>query len=148
VVRQGKRGSTLKYKNHPAVEASHEAITATEITTGETNEAHRLLPLVDRQSRETGQAAEVFVADTKYGTAENYLACHDRVCGPISRTLSRARTTRGDAKGSSHWWPSGMTRRLTATDARRGRNSNLDGIASSGSPWIIYVHGESARPAR
>jgi hypothetical protein len=75
VVRQGKGGATLKYNIHLAVETSHEVITATEVTTGETNEAQRLLLLVDQHSRNT---AQVVVADTEYGTAENDLARHDR----------------------------------------------------------------------
>jgi transposase len=78
VVRQGKGGASLKYKIHRAVDVGYEVITATEVTTGETNEAHRLLPLVEQHGRNTEQAAEIVVADTKYGTVDNYLACHDR----------------------------------------------------------------------
>ena len=68
------------------------------------------------------------------------------VCGPISRTSSGARTTRGDAKGSSRWRPSGMILRPTATTARRGRHSNLDGVTRSGSPWITFALVAFARP--
>jgi hypothetical protein len=53
-------------------------ITATEVTTGSVHEAHRMDSLLDTHAHHTGVAAEVCVADSKYGTIENYLSCHDR----------------------------------------------------------------------
>ena len=99
VVRQGKGGAGLKYKIHRAVDPSHEVITATEVTTGETNEAHRLLPLVDQHGRNTGQAAGVVVADTKYGTVDNYLACHDLGIRAHIPDLKRSQDKTGRREG-------------------------------------------------
>lgn len=67
-----------RYKTHRAVDGAHEVITATEVTSGGVNEAHRLMSLVESHRRATGRSAEIVVADSKYGTIENYLACHDR----------------------------------------------------------------------
>jgi hypothetical protein len=42
------------------------------------NEAHLLVPLVEAHRLTTGRAAETVVADSKYGTQANFLACADR----------------------------------------------------------------------
>jgi hypothetical protein len=55
-----------------------EVITATEVTTGSVNEAHRMDSLLDAHEHNTTRPAEVCVADSKYGIIENYLSCHDR----------------------------------------------------------------------
>ena len=99
VVRQGKGGLSLKYKIHRAVDVGYEVITATEVTTGETNEAHRLLPLVEQHGRNTEQAAEVVVADTKYGTVDNYIACHDRGLRAHIPDIKRSQDNSGRRKG-------------------------------------------------
>lgn len=99
VVRQGKGGPSLKYKIHRAVDVGYEVITATEVTTGETNEAHRLLPLVEQHGRNTEQAAEIVVADTKYGTVDNYLACHDRALRAHIPDIKRSQDNSGRRKG-------------------------------------------------
>jgi len=99
VVRQGKGGASLKDKIHRAVDVGYEVITATEVTTGETNEAHRLLPLVDQHGRNTEQAAGIVVADTKYGTVENYLACHDRGLRAHIPDIKRSQDNTGRREG-------------------------------------------------
>lgn len=99
VVRQGKDGARLKYKVHRAVDASHEIITATEVTTGETNEAHRLVPLMEQHGRNTQQAAGVVVADTKYGTVDNYLSCHDRGIRAHIPDIKQSQENTGRRKG-------------------------------------------------
>ena len=76
IVRQGK--AKLYYKTHRAVDARAEIITATEVTRGDVNEAHRLSPLLDMHQLNTERRAEVVVADSKYGTIENFLECSDR----------------------------------------------------------------------
>jgi len=78
VARRGGGKSTLKYQVHRAVDERCEVITATEVTTGSVHEAHRMDSLLDAHTHTTGIAAEVCVADSKYGTIENYLSCHDR----------------------------------------------------------------------
>lgn len=78
VVRRSGGTSRLKYQVHRAVDERCEVITATEVSTGSVHEAHRMDSLLDAHAHTTGMAAEVCVADSKYGTIENYLSCHDR----------------------------------------------------------------------
>ena len=77
IVRRGSK-SKLCYKTHRAVDPKAEIITATEVTPGEVNEAHRLTSLLDMHQENTKKKAETAVADSKYGTIDNYIACHDR----------------------------------------------------------------------
>jgi transposase len=99
VMRQGKGRASLQYKIHRAVDGSHGIITATEVTPGEINEAHRLMPLVDQHRGNTGRSAETLVADTKYGTVENYLACDDRGLKAHIPDLKRSQENTGRRKG-------------------------------------------------
>jgi IS5 family transposase len=76
IVNRGK--PKLSYQVHRAVDGRSEVITATETTPGDVNEAHKMIPLLERHHLNTGIKAETVVADSKYGTVENFLACHDR----------------------------------------------------------------------
>lgn len=77
VTRQGAGKRNLQYKAHRSVDGKAEVITATEVTPGEVNEAHLLSTLLAMHQDNTQTTAETVVADTKYGTANNYLACCD-----------------------------------------------------------------------
>ena len=68
----------LSYQVHRAVDGRAEVITATETTSGDVNEAHEMIPLLESHHLNTGIKAETVVADSKYGTVENFLACCDR----------------------------------------------------------------------
>ena len=76
IVRRG--NPKLRYQVHRAVDEAHEVITATEATPGDVNEAHRLEALIDQHNAITEKTADTIVADSKYGTIDNFLACHDR----------------------------------------------------------------------
>jgi transposase len=76
IVNRGK--PKLSYQVHRAVDERSEVITATETTSGDVNEAHEMIPLLESHHLNTGIKAETVVADSKYGTVENFLACHDR----------------------------------------------------------------------
>ena len=76
IVNRGK--PRLSYQVHRAVDGQSEVITATETTSGDVNEAHEMIPLLESHHLHTGIKAETVVADSKYGTVENFLACHDR----------------------------------------------------------------------
>lgn len=78
VYRIGKSKPKLTYQVHRAVDEKCEIITATTVTPGSVNEAHRFKTLVDNHNQNTGYKAEICVADSKYGTIENYLTCHDQ----------------------------------------------------------------------
>ena len=77
VTRQGAGKRKLQYKTHRSVDAKAEIITATEVTPGEVNEAHLLSALVAMHQDNTQTTVETVIADTKYGTADNYLTCCD-----------------------------------------------------------------------
>jgi transposase len=76
IVRQGK--PKLYYQTNRAVDARSEVITAVEVTPGDVNEAHLLIPLLEAHREHTERSARVVVADSKYGTIDNFLACQDR----------------------------------------------------------------------
>jgi len=74
-----KRGKTkLSYQVHRAVDGKHEIITATDAAPGDVNEAHLMLPLLEKHKETTEIKAETVAADSKYGTIDNFLACHDQ----------------------------------------------------------------------
>jgi IS5 family transposase len=75
IVNRGK--AKLSYQVHRAVDGKNEIITATDAASGDINEAHLMLPLLDKHEATTGIKADTIVADSKYGTIDNYLACHD-----------------------------------------------------------------------
>ena len=95
-VRRGAGKATLQYQVHRAVDERSEIITATNVSTGSVHEAHRMESLLDGHADNTGTAATVCVADSKYGTTENYLGCHDR--GIKSHFASLEQTQRGSGR--------------------------------------------------
>jgi transposase len=73
-----KRGeSKLRYQCHRAVEGSSEIITATALRPGDVSEDKLLMALTKDHEAITGESVQTVVADSKYGTKENYLACKD-----------------------------------------------------------------------
>lgn len=88
----------LYYQAHRAVDPRAEVITATEVTRGDANEAHRLLPLWQAHAENTERVAATVVADSKYGTIENFLACHDRGIAAHMPDLKQAATQRARAR--------------------------------------------------
>jgi transposase len=78
LVSKGKVRSQLSFKVHRAVDEKAEVITATAVTSGAVNEGHLLPDLIDQHTENTLSQVEVVVADSQYGTINNYLACHQR----------------------------------------------------------------------
>ena len=68
----------LAYQVHRAIDEHSEIITATTATPGDVNEAHHLLELLEQHETTTATEVQTIVADSKYGTTDNYLACCDR----------------------------------------------------------------------
>jgi len=99
VVRQGGGKAKLGYKVHRAVDEKEEIITATEVTRGQVNEAHRLPALIEGHSLNTEKAVETVVADSKYGTVENFLHCHDRKIAVHSPDLKEQQEKSGSRAG-------------------------------------------------
>jgi transposase len=97
IVRRGK--PKLSYQVHRAVDGQHEIITATDATPGDVNEAHLLEDLLKLHHDNTDQAAQTVVADSKYGTIDNFLACHDLGVAAHMPDLGKA-LGKGPAKAS------------------------------------------------
>lgn len=68
----GSAGRGLFYKVHRSVDEKHEIITSCQVTTGAVNEAHVLEQTVDEHEEVVGRDVKTVVADSKYGTSENY----------------------------------------------------------------------------
>jgi len=99
VTRRGKGKSKLKYQLHRSVDQKAEVITATEVTPGQVNEAHRLEALIDAHEKNTETTVETAVADSKYGSIENYLACRDRGIKAHFSSLEQTQKGTGTKKG-------------------------------------------------
>lgn len=78
IVRKGRIDPRARYKTHRAVDDKHGVITATNTTPGDVEENAKLLDLVDQHERNTETSVETVVADSQYGTAENFRACNER----------------------------------------------------------------------
>ena len=98
VTRRGKGRSKLEYQVHRGVDSRCEIITATEVTPGEVHEAHRMQSLIDSHEKNTGATAEVAIGDSKYGTLDNYLSCHDRGIKAHMRSLEQTQSGSGRQK--------------------------------------------------
>jgi transposase len=98
IVRCGGK-SKLCYKAHRAVDPKAEIITATEVTPGEINEAHKLTSLLDMHQENSERKAEMAVADSKYGTIDNFVACHDRGVKAHIPDLKQAQDKREQRRG-------------------------------------------------
>ena len=87
IVRQGGGGPNIRHKTHRAVDERNEIITAVEVTTGIISEAHQMTTLIDAHTFNTNVELDTVVADSKYGTTDNLLACHDRGMSPHMPSL-------------------------------------------------------------
>jgi transposase len=99
VTSQGAGKPKLQYKTHRSVDGKAEIITATEVTPGEVNEAHLLSILLAMHQDNTQTTADTVVADTKYGTVENYLACCDLGVNAHIPDLKRSQQERDKRRG-------------------------------------------------
>jgi len=87
VSRRGK-GSRLTYHHHRAIDDAHGVITAIETTPGSITEDHKLMDLVQQHEGNTRQKVETVVGDSKYGTADNLVACIEKNIAPHLGLLS------------------------------------------------------------
>ena len=78
LVRRGSGDSRPRYHHHRVIDDKKGVITAVETTPGSIAENKKLLGLIEQHEANTGAQAETIVADHKYGTQENYVACAER----------------------------------------------------------------------
>lgn len=98
IVKRGRR-PRLQYQGHRAVDGAYEIITATEVTPGDVHESHLMASLLDSHQENAGKQAETVVADSKYGTIENYLTCYDRDIQSHMPDLKKTQDNTGSRKG-------------------------------------------------
>src|SRR5947207_4143501 len=91
-VRQGGGDSRPRYKHHRVIDNQKGVITATETTPGSIAENKKLMGLVDQHEKNTRCQVQSVVADHKYGTTENYVACQARgITTHMGDALGKAR---------------------------------------------------------
>jgi transposase len=96
LVSKGGRGSHPAYHHHRAVDDAHGVITAVETTSGSIAENKKLGALMEQHEHNTDCQIKTVVADHKYGTAENFVACHQQ--GVVTH-LGDAKAKRGKSEG-------------------------------------------------
>lgn len=95
LVRKGSGDSRPRYQNHRVIDDQKGVVTATETTPGSIAENKKLLDLIDQHENNTRCQAQTVVADHKYGTTENYVACQARgITTHMGDALSKARAQR------------------------------------------------------
>jgi len=99
VVRKGKSAPDLCYKNHRAVDNAFGVITATQTTPGDAKENGEMLGLIAEHERNTGAKVETVVADSQYGTVENFRTCGELGIRPHMADLSLTQKGTGRRKG-------------------------------------------------
>lgn len=99
VVRQSNRDPRPRYKHHRVVDDLHGVITAVDTTSGDVDEGKFLISLIDQHEQHTERTVRTAVADSKYGTIENFLACSDRDIEPHMADLNRKQKGTGRRRG-------------------------------------------------
>lgn len=98
VVSRGHGDSRPRYHHHRAVDNAHGVITAVETTPGSIAENKKLPTLIEQHQQNTGKPVAVAVADHKYGTVENYVACQQQ---KITTHMGDARAKQRHARSQS-----------------------------------------------
>jgi transposase len=96
VTRHSSGRSKLRYKTHRAVDPHNEVITATTITTGSVDDGDMLKEMIETHKENTQKEPSTVVADSRYGTIDNYLLCRDR--GITAHIPSLEATQRGSGR--------------------------------------------------
>ena len=78
VTRQGSGRSKLRYKTHRGVDAQCEVITTTSVTPGSRDDGVLFEEMIESHEHNTHKSVTTAVADSKYGTIENFLTSYDR----------------------------------------------------------------------
>lgn len=95
LVRKGGGDSRPRYQNHRVIDDQKGVITALETTPGSIAENKKLMELLDRHEKNTRCQVQTVIADHKYGTNENYVACQERgITTHMGDALGKARAGR------------------------------------------------------
>jgi transposase len=99
IVRHGGTKSKLRYKTHRAVDSLCEVITAVEVTGGSVDDGHKMFSLIETHEANTETKVGTVVADSKYGTKENFLGCKDKGINAHMPVLKDSIANTGSRKG-------------------------------------------------
>jgi hypothetical protein len=89
----------LRYKTHRVVDRCHEVITATKVTAGSVDDGEVLREMIEINKGNTQTKVDIVVADSRYGSIENYLYCHDVGIKAHIPSLERTQRSTGRQKG-------------------------------------------------
>ena len=78
ITRQNALGARPRYKAHRVVDDKHGIVTATETTPGDIEENRKLMDMIGQHEQNTSTTVKTVVADTQYGTADNFRSCNQR----------------------------------------------------------------------
>lgn len=90
LARGGNTPSRPSYKHHRVVDNANGIITAHVTTPGSVKEDTQMMRLVQKHQNNTAVAVETVVADSQYGTVENFLNCVDQGIEPHMADLKSA----------------------------------------------------------
>ena len=99
IVRYGGTKSKLRYKPHRSVDGRSEVITAVEVTVGAVDEGQRMLTLSETHEANTNIKVDTVVADSKYGSKENFLFCHDQEINAHMPVIRNSHIKAGSREG-------------------------------------------------
>jgi transposase len=99
VTRHSVGKSKLRYKTHRVVDPKHEVITATKVTPGAANEGELLAEMIDCHECNTHSKVKTAVADSRYGSIENFLLCSDLKVRAHIPSLEETQRGSGRQKG-------------------------------------------------
>ncbi len=91
--------SKLRYKTHRGVDSKHEVITATKVTAGSRDDGQLLEEMIEKHENNTKDRIDTVVADSKYGTIDNFLICHDLGIKAHVPSLEQTHRASGRQKG-------------------------------------------------
>lgn len=124
LVRMGGGESRPRYHHHRAVDNAHGVITAMETTAGSIAENKRLMGLVEQHEENIGKKVQTVVADSKYGTVENFVKCQQegiqthlgdvlakQTNNPRREGIFPDTVFRYDSEGNTYQCPAGQTLR-------------------------------------
>jgi len=139
LVRHGSGKSEPSYKNHRVIDDQSGVITAMKTTTGAVSEAHELVDLTGEHEKNVGRETKVVVADSLYGTTENFTMLGDMgIVTHMGDLRSRQRNHHAegifeqsafkyDRKRDTYPCPAGQTLAYSGSDYVRGYNEYAAG---------------------
>jgi len=99
VISYGKNKPKLRYKTHRTVDEKHEVITSTKVTSGSVDDGKVLDEVMDLVEQNIQKKIDTVVADTKYGTTDNFLFCHDKEIKAHIPSIEESHRGSGRRKG-------------------------------------------------